>query len=481
MIQNSLSFLANVIHNLRFADIIDIIIVSIFLYIFFSWLRREASHRLMINISLLIILYILSRIFDLYLTEIIIKILMVLIVIASVVVFQSDIRRVVDLIGSWSIFKGSSNTPQSENAIDILTEACFKMAENRTGALIAVKGREPWDRAVHGGMELNGKVSQPLLFSIFNTKSPGHDGAVLIEGERILKFGAHLTLSTNLSKVGAGGTRHAAALGLSEQSDAFIIVVSEERGIVSIAHKGKLSRTNSGSELKNRLRVFWNEHYSSNNLSIVNWWKNKRIMTAALSFSCAVILWFLFGYQADMVYRNYKVPVEFKNLNPDLGIVEARPMEVRVSLSGSEQAFRLFNSASLAASFDLKNISKGTNSFEVTEDNLDLPSNIRLYEADPHIVKISVRQLKTISVPVKLNLKGKLKKPHKIGQIKINPPDIRLIIPESGKEPDKIYTEELNLDKLGTTSSYRLKLIIPPGVKLPSDQDDYVNVKIGVK
>jgi diadenylate cyclase len=189
--------------NIRFADILDILIVSVFLYIFFYWLRENASKRILSTALFFLVIYVIARVFDLYLTEILIKVLIAIIVLTSIIVFQSDIRRLIDIIGHWILFE-KKTFDSSSPTVDIISQAVMKMADNRTGALIAIKGKEEWDRGVHGGVELKGIVSQPLLFSIFNVRSPGHDGAVLIEGEKIKKFAAHLELSKNLSQLGQG-------------------------------------------------------------------------------------------------------------------------------------------------------------------------------------------------------------------------------------------------------------------------------------
>lgn len=117
--------------------------------------------------------------------------------------------------------------------------AASKLGEMRTGALIAVKGAEPWDHHMQGGIELGGAISLPLLFSLFDHRTPGHDGALLIEGNRVTKFAVQLPLAPIPPHViRYGGTRHAAGLGLAEVCDAFIVVVSEERGTISLAHDG---------------------------------------------------------------------------------------------------------------------------------------------------------------------------------------------------------------------------------------------------
>src|SRR5699024_8867990 len=135
---------------------------------------------------------------------------------------------------------------QSNVATDIIAEAASKMADEKTGALIVIRGNDQWDRHIHGGIKLEGEISLPFLLSIFNPESPGHDGAVLLEDHEITRFGVHLPLSTNLNRQLTSGTRHAAALGMSEHCDALVVVVSEERGVISVAQAGHLFEVDTG-------------------------------------------------------------------------------------------------------------------------------------------------------------------------------------------------------------------------------------------
>jgi diadenylate cyclase len=463
--------------NIRFADILDILIVSVFLYIFFYWLRENASKRILSTALFFLVVYVIARIFDLYLTEILIKVLIAIIVLTSIIVFQSDIRRLIDIIGHWILFE-KKIFDSSSPTVDIISQAVMKMADNRTGALIAIKGKEEWDRGVHGGVTLNGIISQPLLFSIFNINSPGHDGAVLLEGEKIKKFAAHLELSKNLSQLGQGGTRHAAALGLSEMCDAFVIVVSEERGTVSIASGGKLMRVTSGSELKNRLGRFWEKNYVDGGTSAASWWKKKRIATASLSLLISAVLWFVFAYQSEVVYRTIMAPVEFRNISTELGIKDPVPLEARVTLAGSEQAFRLLDPSAVVISIDLSKLTPGANTLIISEDNLNIPSQINLYDVEPPTFKLNVQALKTVQVPVEVRTTGKLPADFKSYKINTDPENVYLIIAENSSAPKNVSTEPVDLSSLTGSTKLTRRFIPPANSRLSPDQKPEINISI---
>ena len=136
------------------------------------------------------------------------------------------------------------------------------MAKKRIGALIVLQGNDPLERHINGGTSLDGLVSEPLLESLFDPHSIGHDGAVIINGNRIAKFGCHLPLSINTSKYGNIGLRHTAALGLAERSDAICVVVSEEKGTISTGLSGNISRRfNNAAALHERIgAILYSQH-----------------------------------------------------------------------------------------------------------------------------------------------------------------------------------------------------------------------------
>lgn len=476
-------FFQRFVQNVRIVDFLDVFIVSIFLFLFFTWLKQSASKRILISIVIILSFYGLSHLFELYLTELLIRVFMIIALIASIIVFQSDIRRMVDLIGMWDIFRNNRRAPKSSSrTIDILTESLSRMAEKKTGALIAVKGREIWDRPIHGGIELNGFISPPLLYSIFSTSSPGHDGAVLLEEDRILKFGCHLTLSTNLKELKNVGTRHAAGLGLSEQCDALVLIVSEERGTISVAQKGTLHVVTAG-QLKEKLEEHWEKHYSNKKADIRASIRRSSIRTAFASIGITALLWFLLAYQSDVVYRSYMVPVEWKNLQGNLEIVENDPREARITLTGSEQAFRNLDPSALAISLDLQRLKKGNNKFLVAADNLVLPGDLKLYSVEPQVIKLKAEQMNSMRAAVRVQTIGSLPARYSMKYISVMPQSIVLRTPESyGSGTDIVLTEPVNLGAITSpVTTIKTRLIPPANSKLPPFQDPEVEVRVVVK
>ena len=468
--------------SVRIADVIDVVLISVFLYLILNWLRQSASRQSITGIVSLFALYVMARFTEMYLTELLIEGLFAVILIGIVVVFQSDIRRLFERIGNWSIFWKNSQPLFDNRTTNTITEAVAKMADSKTGALLVLKGKENIDRHVHGGIPLEGKVSIPLLHSIFNPKAPGHDGAVILEGERIVRFGAHLPLSTKLDKLSGGGTRHAAALGLAEHCDALVVVVSEERGTISIARDGSLRRLKSANRLKGILDEFWDMQVEAQESAFKNWWKGRDPGTAVASVALAIIFWFAFAYQTETVYRTFSVPIEYRNLqSSNIVLQDSVPLEARLTLAGSDQAFRLFEQSQLVVSFNLNNYSGG-DELVITESNVNLPSDLKLYEVSPRSLKIRVQKLKKYTLPVEVPTRGTL--PNRLSLISVAPAKDSIsvmAVDSTGSIPGSLLTQPIDLSTLDSSSELLLDLIIPENIRLPDTTSRQISVAVKVK
>ena len=482
MLESLAAGLQDFFMNVRIADFVDIALISVFLYLILNWARQSASRQTFISIASLFALYVLARFTEMYLTELLIEGLFAVILIGMVVVFQSDIRRVVERIGSWSVFWKNNNASPDNRSANIITEAVAKMADNKTGALLALQGKENLERHIHGGIALNGNISIPLLHSIFNPKAPGHDGAVIMEGEKITRFGAHLPLSTKLEQISGGGTRHAAALGLAEQCDALVVVVSEERGTISIAKNGILRQLESGNQLKGVLDDFWSEHFEAKESSFKNWWRERHLGTAIASVALAVIFWFAFAYQTETVYRTFSVPIEYRNLqSSNIVLQDSVPLEARLTLAGSEQAFRLFDPSALAVSFNLSNYS-GDSNLNITEQNVNLPSDLSLYEVSPRSLKIKARKLTQHTLPLKIATRGSLPANLSLISIKAVKDSITVLTEDSNHNlPKSLQTEPVNLSNIKNSTSLTVALVTPGNVTLPDSISKQVEISVKVK
>jgi hypothetical protein len=274
-------------------------------------------------------------------------------------VFQEDLRRAFERLAALPTV-GTLRPAAEFTEVDLLVEAMADLAQRKIGALVVLKGQEPLERHVDGGILIDARVSKPLLESIFDPHSMGHDGAAILEGRRIRKFAAHLPLSKNLQEVGPRGTRHAAALGLAERSDALAIVVSEERGEISIAHRGKLTVMTAPADLKDHLDRFVDEHHPRPTRTFFTRLlrENAGLKVASLVFAC--LAWYLMIHKAETIQHTYTVPIEFANRPADLVIAGTTPNQATVTLRGYQRAFNLLVPSDLKFSVDLSGLAAGT-------------------------------------------------------------------------------------------------------------------------
>jgi diadenylate cyclase len=471
----------NGLWQMQVKDFFDLLLVSAVLYVFLSWLRlslpRGVARRSMVAAPIAAAVYVLAQVFDLYLLQRVLEGLLVAVLVGAVVVYQTDIRRLLD-----RAFTGrAADRPQSR-LIDILTEATDHMAGIKMGALIAIRGREPWASHIHGGVELGGSVSAPLLYSIFNPDTPGHDGAILIEDERVTRFAAHLPLAEELPDVSRyGGTRHAAALGLSQQCDALIIVVSEERGTVSIAHDGKLTADITAATLRQQLRRFLHRRDRDDTDASVRSWGGARLRTGLASVALSMGLWMVLAYSPDTVLRTFTVPIALHNLPEDWVVADELPMDAQVELSGSRRNFDELDFASLTVSIDLSRPARGVRDVVIGDDTLALPAGITLRRARPAVLSVRLQPTRTVLVPVAVPTVGVLPDTLELVSLRAEPNEVSLVVPEDAADPEHVSTEVVDLRQIAGDTTIQTPLAVPPDSHLPSNVRSEVEVRVDVR
>ncbi|MBA4337087.1 TIGR00159 family protein [bacterium] len=235
--------------------IIDILLVSIVFYYLFVLLRGSRAVHIIIGLTILAFIFVLSNILQLVATGWLLDRFLTLILVAIPVIFQQELRRGLEKLGQTRIFT-STEVRSSNILISNLVEASVIMAENKIGALIVLHDEVSLFEYAETGVPINGKITKELLLNIFFPKSPLHDGAIIIKGEKIVAAACVLPHSYKTTDH-ALGTRHKAALGLAENTDAHVIVVSEEKGTISYAHDGRLEKNITPERLQKFLEEFY--------------------------------------------------------------------------------------------------------------------------------------------------------------------------------------------------------------------------------
>ncbi len=271
-----LQFLKGLFLSMRVRDVIDIIIVALVFYKLFTLIRETRAEQLSKGIIALFIFAKISGWLQLYTINWILENAMTVGVIALLIVFQPELRRGLEYIGRSRFFTKSLLEIRGENlskTVDEIVEAVASLSRQKMGALIVLERETGLNEVVDTGTKIGGKVSSNLLINIFIPNTPLHDGAVIIK-EDIIKGAAcflPLTENSNISK--ELGTRHRAALGISERSDSLSVVVSEETGAISIAENGSLARHLDSKTLRKILVDMYKPKDSSQ--TFITRWRRK--------------------------------------------------------------------------------------------------------------------------------------------------------------------------------------------------------------
>jgi diadenylate cyclase len=229
------------IRDIRMWDVLDILIVSFILYRVFLLIKGTRAVQMVFGLGVLLLALIFSRWAGLYTLNWLVQSFMSQVVLVILVLFQPELRRALAHMGQNTLF--SSLSPiESSKFLDEIVKAAVSLANRRIGALVVLERETDLRNIIDMGTPLEARVSKELLLSIFHPTSPLHDGAVVVQEGRIAAAGCFLPLSMSQSVAKELGTRHRAALGLTEETDAVVIVVSEETGTISMVQAGKLDR-----------------------------------------------------------------------------------------------------------------------------------------------------------------------------------------------------------------------------------------------
>lgn len=243
---------------MRFVDVLDILFVTLLFYYVYKFIKTRRAGKLALGVAVFIVLLMLTRAFDMQTAQFLLTNVFQIGLITVIVVFQPELRSALEMLGGESI-KGvkalgeSKSTENIKNVIDEVTEAVFDMSDDKTGALIVMERTTLLGDQIITGTVVNADVQSELIKNIFFNKAPLHDGAMIIRNGRIHAAGCLLPLTQRTDLIKALGMRHRAAIGLSENSDAVVVVVSEETGNVSVVINGEITRNYTNETLKSEL------------------------------------------------------------------------------------------------------------------------------------------------------------------------------------------------------------------------------------
>lgn len=274
-------YMIKYVQLLRISDLIDVLIVAIILYYLINLLRETRAMQLAKGVIFLFVVFFLSQWLKLNALNYILGGVVQIGMFAVIVLFQPELRNLLERMGRFKVgsiidLAGDTSEEDLNNVIKSVAVASANMSASRTGALIVMERVTRLGEFISTGTMLDAHVSSGLLENIFVPNTPLHDGAVIIRGSKIVTAGCLLPLTANNNLSRDLGTRHRAAIGLSEVTDAVIIVVSEETGKISIALNGSLTRNLSGESLEKALKKIMSQNIENNQrIEKIKFWRTK--------------------------------------------------------------------------------------------------------------------------------------------------------------------------------------------------------------
>lgn len=447
-----MQYIKDLFFSLRIANIVDIAIIASLLYFVLAWLKATRAFRIIATVIGIGLFYFVAASLGLVLTSLLFQYLWTAIIIVMVIVFQPEIRQMLDRASPIRfLLSGRQPNNVASDLVEEVVKAVAELARLRTGALIVFRQLDLIDNVILKGKLLDSLVSAEALVMIFQKHSPLHDGAVLIHNHRLTAAGCILPLSTDEDLSSQFGTRHRAALGLTERSDALCVVVSEERGEVSLVQGKEITTYRKKADFRQALdkalvrgRTAGDEPQPSLiSLMRSNW------LLKILSLVIAVFFWFIIvGPQSAEV--GVSVPIQYTNLPAGMEITGKWMDRIDVRVRGSEKGVANVRPGSIRAVVDLSKVVTGLNLFRITSKNVSVPPGIKIAQIRPSDLQLNIEASSMKKVNVVPTIVGVLPDTTKLA---VTPSEVRV----------RASKEELRKVKSATTDPIKTSDLLARG------------------
>ncbi len=460
--------------SLRWQDIIDISLVSYILFRFYVLFRGTNAFRVLIGMTILWFFQQIAVSMGLIVTSWVVQGVVTLGAFIIIVIFRNEIRTVLLARNLKSIIWGiSSKTVTS--TIEIIVQSVLDMARRNCGALIVLPGREDLEDVIQKGIPWEGEISKEMILSIFWPDNPVHDGATIIQGDQITQVSAILPLSRRDDLPSFYGTRHRAALGLAETTDALIIAVSEERGDIVAAQDSQLKVIRQ----RRRLEQILKQHLGVAAKKSRELIKERLMVITAAIFSVIFVtgVWFSVSKGVDTL-ATLEIPVVYMNRDPAMEIVKTSGNTVSLELEGSGALIKSIKPDQIQVKLDLSKSKVGPNTFTITRESISLPPGIILKRVTPPVVDVDLDVLIKKELPVQIDWVGKLADNFILTDVTIKPETVEIIGGKRMLEKlSTIYTEKVSLNNLESKGNITANLALnPASLKIAPDSKEKVTI-----
>ena len=470
-------FIKEMILSISIINLIDIGLIAFLFYFVALWFKGTRSFQILVTLIGTGIFYFLATKLGLILTSVLFQYVWAAIIIVLVIVFQPEIRQMLDRASPIRHWRNRHYQSSDSGVVDEIVNAVTELARQRTGALLVFQRFDGLDHLIVKGKELDSSLSTELLQAIFQKNSPLHDGAVSISRDRIKAAACILPLSRDEELSAKYGTRHRAALGICERSDAICVVVSEERGEVSLVEGSEITHFKQRNEFRAAIEKCLSNHGSGHGdershdwTAVV--WSNWRLKLLALATS--IFLWFLIvGPQRSEI--GLSVPIQYTNLPASMEIIGPWMDRVDVRAKGSASGLENLNPGSVRAVVDLGKVVPGLNFFRLTPNSLQVPPGITISQIRPSDLQLNIDAASVKVFKVVPTIVGALPDRTKIV---VSPSEVKIRASQGDiKKLTSVTTDPVNISELALKQKIKIPVIVKPeGLRIDSIEPIQVTV-----
>lgn len=462
-----LQFLRELIGSLRITNIADIGIIAGMIYFVLVWFRGTRAFKILTTLLGIGVVYAVANYLGLVLTSILFQYLWAVIIVVVVIVFQPEIREMLDRASPIRFLSLSPSNGIRDDVIGETVRALWELSIHKVGALIVFVRADHIDNLVLKGKTLDSVLSAEALTMIFQKNSPLHDGAVLVRNNRIQAASCILPLSRDETLSTVYGTRHRAALGLAERSDAVCVVVSEETGKVSLAVAGTISSFAQKAEYSDALGKLLT--VGPHALEPGLWQRLKKLTWSdtrlkVISVGLSVILWVaVVGPKSSEI--GISVPIQYTNLPPGMEITGKWMDKIDVRLKGPESGLANLKPGAVRAVIDLTGVVPGLNYYRITNKNIQVPPGVAISDIRPSDLRLHIEAAQTKRIAVTPMLAGALPERTKV---MVNPSEVRIrAIQDDLKKIISATTDPVNVSELISKGKLKAPVLVKPeGLKI---------------
>jgi DNA integrity scanning protein DisA with diadenylate cyclase activity len=459
----------------------DILLLATILYVLYRTLRSMGTLKIVLGLALAGGVFVVASLLGLRGVEWLFSTFSHVALIGLIVLFQPEIRKVLERAAPlrWGHFER-----KLEQIPILVDEALFALAERRWGALVVFPGQDSVQAWASEGIMADATPSFPLLLSIFDPNSPGHDGAAIIDGGKVTRFAVRLPLSSTQGLSERLGTRHHAAMGLSESTDALVVAVSEERGVITVFRGGEHSVAARRGDVAARVREHWSDPASRGHMHRRPGRRWAVLGEVIVSLVVAAVFWStVVPSRIETQEVQLTAPVEHAGLPSSLSLGAGRPLDARVRIEGPHSVIRSADLARVRVKVDVSQAVPGRQRIGLNESNVRLPRHLQLVAVEPDVLDLAFAAVETRSVPIRAQRVGSLPEGVTLASVRLNPSTAEVLVPSDlgGTGAITLMTAPIYLPAIREDTTIVAKMVAPAGVPPVDRRWPDVEVQIRVR